>query len=235
MPGTDPDTFFNRIRRFLTDLLRRELRTGAIRAQTRTWIRFRKDDELVELAFNSRMMNVYNLSDMNEIVNEMITHMRRQIENPALLNSRFVFDEVLYIDVDFHQLNLTIRSSYLPLPDWLARKKAIINPCNKDQECFKWAVIAALRWEEKERISKLARFEADFDWSGIGFPVSVKDIKKFELKNQVSINLLVIEDRQIYICRKGGNYEHTINLMLITESNRKHYVAIKSLSRLLQS
>ena len=47
------------------------------------------------------------------------------------------------------------------------------------------------------------------------------------------INLLAIEDRQIYICRKGGNYERTINLMLITENNRKHYVAIKSLSRLL--
>ena len=184
-------------------------------------------------------MNVYNLSDLGEIVNEMIAHMTQQIENPALLNDRFVFDKVLYIDVNFHQLNLTRRSSYLPLPEWLAHKKAIINPCNENQECFKWAVIAASTWEEidfhPERISKLARFEADFDWSGIGFPVSVKDIKKFELRNQISINLLVIEDRQIYICRKGGNYKCTINLMLITESNRKHYVAIKSLSRLLWS
>ena len=115
----------------------------------------------------------------------------------------------------------------------------IINPCNEDQECFKWAVIAALRWKNidshPERISKLARFEANFDWSGIGFPVSIKDIKKFELKNRISINLLAIEDRQIYICRKGGDYENVINLMLITESNRKHYVAIKSLSRLLSN
>ena len=206
MPGMDLDIFFNRIRRFLINLLKKESRTGAVRAQTTTWIRFSKDDELVELAFNSRMMNVYNLSDMDEIMNEMITHMRGQIENPALLNSRFVFDEVLYIDVDFHQLNLTRGSSYLPLPEWLAHKKAIINPPNEDQECFKWAVIAASRWEEidkdPQRISKLKRFEADFDLSGIGFPVSIKDIKKFELKNQVSINLLVIEDRQIYICRK---------------------------------
>ena len=212
---------------------------GAVRAQTTTWIRFRKDDELVELAFNSRMMNVYNLSNMNEIVNEMIAHMRWQIENPPLLNSRFVFDEVLYIDVDFHQLNLTRGLSYLPLPKWLARKKAIINPKNEDQECFKWAIITASRWEEidkdPQRISKLKRFKADFYWSGIGFPVSVKDIKKFELKNQVSINLLAIEDRQIYICRKGGNYERVINLMIISESNREHYVAIKSLSRLLSS
>ena len=240
MPRMDPDTFFSRIRRFLIDLLKKESRTGAVRAQTTTWIRFSQDGKLVELAFNSRMMNVYNLSDMDEIVDEMIAHMKEQTENPALLNSRFVFNEVLYIDVDFHQLNLTRGSSHLPLPDWLMKKKAIINPCNEDQECFKWAVIAASRWEDidnnPQRISKLARFQSDFDWSGIRFPVSVKDIKKFEIKNQISINLLAIEDRQIYICRKGGNnYEHIINLMLITESNRKHYVAIKSLSRLLWS
>ena len=115
----------------------------------------------------------------------------------------------------------------------------IINPCNKDQECFKWAVIAASRWEDidshPERISKLRRFEADFDWSGVGLLVSFRDIKGFEFINQISINILAIEDRQIYICRKGGNYEHLITLMLITENNRKHYVAIKSLSRLLSS
>ena len=240
MPSMDQDTFLNRIKRFLIDLLKKELRTGAIRSQTMTWIRFRKDGELVELAFNSRMMNVYNLSDMDEIVNEMIAHMKEQIENPALLNSRFIFDEVLYIDVDFHQLNLTRGSRYLPLPDWLTKKKAIIDPRNEDQECFKWAVIATSRWGDidshPERISKLARFETDFDWSGIGFPVSVKDIKKlFEFRNQISINLLAVEGKQIYICGKGGNYERIINLMLITENDRKHYVAIKSLSKLLSS
>ena len=74
MPGTDPDTFFSRVRRFLIDLLKKESRTGAVRSQTTTWIRFRKDDELVELAFNSRMMNVYNLSDLDEIVD--ISHER---------------------------------------------------------------------------------------------------------------------------------------------------------------
>ena len=204
MPGMDPDTFLNRIRRFLIELLKRESRTGAARAQMMTWIRFRKDGELVELAFNSRMMNVYNLSDMGEIVDEMIAHMKGQIENPALLNSRFVFDEVLYIDVDFHQLNITSGLSYLPLPKWLACKKAVINPHNKNQECFKWAVITSSRWEDidsrPERISKFKRFEADFDWSGIGFSVSIKDIKKFELKNRISTNLLVIEiNKSIFV------------------------------------
>ena len=72
------------------------------------------------------MANVYNLSDMNETVNKMIAHMKQQIENPALSDSKFAFNEV-------HGLNLTRGSSYLPLPDWLAKKKVIINPKNADR------------------------------------------------------------------------------------------------------
>ena len=78
------------------------------------------DDDRVELAFNSRMTNVHQGSDLEQIVDETITHMMTQIENPALLNSRFRFDEVLFLDINFHWLSLTRGSSYLPLPDWLA-------------------------------------------------------------------------------------------------------------------
>ena len=86
--------------------------------------------------------SVYRGSETDQIVDEMITNMKFQIENPALLNSRFVFNEFLYLDINFHQLNLMRGSSYLPLPDWLGRKKVIVNPHNDDEECFKWSVIA---------------------------------------------------------------------------------------------
>ena len=174
-PRMDPDTFFNRIKSQLIVTLKKESKGRSIKVQTTTWIRFKQDEELVEPAFNSRMMNVHNLSEINEIVNEMIAHMKGQIEKPALLNSRFVFDEVLFMDIDFHQLSLTRGSSYVPLPKWLANKKAIINPRNEDQECFKWAVIAASRWEEigknPQRISNLKKFVKNFHWSGIKFPL----------------------------------------------------------------
>ena len=85
------------------------------------WIRFIRDDEegqeRVELAFNSVMTSIYRVSDLDQIIDGMIANVKFQIENPVLLNSRFVFDEVLYLDVNFHQLNLTRGSSYLPLPD----------------------------------------------------------------------------------------------------------------------
>ena len=59
-------------------------------------------------------------SDLGEIIDEVLTHMRMQVENPALANSRFVFD----------QLNLTRDSSYLSLPYWILSKKAVIIPKN---------------------------------------------------------------------------------------------------------
>ena len=50
-----------------------------------TWIRFIKDDDRVELVFNSRMTDVHQRSNLDQIVDGMITHMMTQIENPALL------------------------------------------------------------------------------------------------------------------------------------------------------
>ena len=177
--GMDVDIYFARTRKFLIDLLNKETTNRAVRSQATIWIRFTRDGvEMVNLAFNSRMMTVYNLNDKNEIVTAMIEHMAQQIENPALKDSKFVFDRVLYMDMDFHRLNLTRGSSYIPLPDWLTKKKAIINPKNSDMECFKWAVIAATKWEEIERdcqrISKLRRYENNFDWDGIEFLVSLE-------------------------------------------------------------
>ena len=164
--------------------------------------------------------------------------MKTQIENPALLNSRFRFDEVLFLEVNFHWLNLTRGSSYLPLPDWIAKKKAIINPQNDDEECFKWAVIAASKWLDikfhPERVLNLRKFADNYDWSGLKFPVSIKDIGKFENKNNILVNLLAVEDRDIYICRKSNyRHDHEINLIMISKDDRWHYTAIKSLSRLL--
>ena len=50
-------------------------------------------------------------------------------------------------------------SSYIPLPTFLAAKKAIIHLKNEDDECFKWVITRALNPVEKnsERIDKKLR------------------------------------------------------------------------------
>ena len=240
VPKMDPETFFGRIRQGLIEAIKRELGSrNSARVQTTTWIRFVKDNERIGLAFNSRMMNLHRGSDLDQIVDEMFANMMTQIENPALLNSRFKFDEVLFLDANFHQLNLMRGSSYLPLSPWLAKKKAIINPNNDDNECFKWAVIAALEFpnikSHPERISNLIKFSNNCDWSGLEFPVSTKDIGLLEIRNNVSINVLAVEGREIYIHRKGRLTGHKVDLMLISENGINHYTVMKSLSRLLSS
>ena len=209
-PKIDVDMFFSRIRKELSGLIKRELKTRtSAKIQTTTWIRLVRDDkegqERAELAFNSLMTSVYRGSEQDQVVDGMIDNMNFQIENPALLNSRSVFDEVLYLDVHFHRLNLTRGSSYLPLSDWLVRKRAIINPHNDDEECFKWSVITAEKvgMKNPQRVSNLRRFADNYDWSGLKFPVSTKDIGKFETRNNVSVNVLAVESRDIYIHRKG--------------------------------
>ena len=84
------------------------------KVQTTAWIRLiqaLEDDfgniigsSRVEKPFNSKMTEIYQSSDLNEIIDEMLTHMKTQIENSALTNSRFVFDEVLFLDVNFHRV-----------------------------------------------------------------------------------------------------------------------------------
>ena len=220
-------------------MIKRELNNlNSSRVQTTTYIRLVRDDEpqeRVELAFNSLMTSIYRGSDLDQIVNRMIANMKFQIENPALLNSRFIFDEVLSMVINFSRLNLTRGSSYLPLPDWLARKKAIINPHNNDEECFKWAVITAenVGMKDPQRVSNLRKFTNNYDWSGLKFPVAIKNINVFEVNNDISINVLSVENNEIYICRKGIRRDREINLLLISEGGIWHYTAIKSLSRLL--
>ena len=221
--GMDLPTFFSKTRDSILSLLRRESAHRAIRSQTTTWITFMKGSEYVDLVFNSKMTPVYNLNDVDNIVRSMIEHMAQQVENPALRDSKFVFDMVMQMDTNIHRLNLMRGSSYIPLPEWLSHKEAIINPKNLDVKCFKWDVIAALKWKEighdQQRVSKLRRYD-DLDWDGINFPVSTNDINRFESRNQISVSILALDGKFPCICRKGGNYARVVNLMIIEDGDK---------------
>ena len=183
------------------------------------------------------MTEVHQGSNLGRKVDGMFTHMKTQIENPTLVNSRFRFDEVLFLDVNFHQLNLTRGSSYIPLPDWVVKKKAIINPHNDDEECFKWAVTAASEiGKDLQRVSNLKEFADNYNWSGLEFPVAINKIGIFKKKNDVSVMVLALKGPEVYIARKSEHKSSKdVKLLLITNGKCRHYTAIKSLGRLLRS
>ena len=46
----------------------------------------------------------------------------------------------------------------------------------------------------------------NYDWSGLEFPVSIKDIGKFETNNNVSVNVLAVEGRVFTFTEKAGGW-----------------------------
>ena len=71
-------------------------------------------------------------------------------------------------------------SSYIPLPKYLADKKAIINLKNEDGQCFKWCLARALNPVEKnsERVTKELRKQAEgLNWKRMAIGEYVASIK----------------------------------------------------------
>jgi hypothetical protein len=129
-------------------------------------------------------------------------------------------------------------SSYLPTPQALTGKKAIINPQNKDNECFKWALLAALHpaKQDAERVSKYEEFKDELDFTGIPFPVILDDIPKIERLNNLAISVYtILEDgNQVYplVYTKRRDMD-PINVLLIEGDEKYHYAWIKNYDRLL--
>ena len=92
--------------------------------------------------------------------------------------------------------------SYIKSSDWIKNKKATINPKNKDNECFKYAVIVALHHQEIERnpqrISELKPFVNRYNWEDIELISHSKDWARFEqniksIALNISISALTIQ------------------------------------------
>ena len=71
---------------------------------------------------------------------------------------------------------------------------------------------------------------------GIEFPVSLKDIDKFEKSNDLSVSVFVYEKGYVYPLRISSKQrERVVDLLLISDDEKQRYCLIKSLSRLLAS
>ena len=131
--------------------------------------------------------------------------------------------------------------TWVLLPKELSNKKTIINVQNKDNKCFLRCVLRALnpKSNHPERIDKeLMRKEITLNMEGICYPLSLKDLNKFEKQNaSISITVYGYEGKSVYPLRNSNNMdrEHKIRLVLIEKDGVKHYCLVKNLSRLLSS
>ena len=187
------------------------------------------------------MTEFFDASDINDLIQRMLAYIKAQTENPKFPESGFTLDKIMHLYINFHRLVLTWGSSYIELPEWLKSKKAVINLQNKDEGCFKWAVIEALHHEEikhhPERISLLRPYENQYSWKGLEFPVSIKKIYKFEKNNpNMAVNVLLSHKKNIYTAHRSGRNvkcKKQVNLLMIVGGENRHCTVIKSISRLL--
>ena len=90
-------------------------------------------------------------SDTDDIIRELFKSFLRnyQEELKIIKGSDFVLEIAELMDYKLHRVCLTSGGSYIRSPEWLANKKATINPKNKnDDECLRWSTISALNYNE---------------------------------------------------------------------------------------
>ena len=243
--GMDEKTFMNSVKPRVIDLIKSK---GSIKVKLILTVKFTKENpatgniDINVYSFASKMEIVTEATDLTELFDHMVDKIFELIQNFNNRGSGWQFDRVEHLDININPYNPLSASSYIELPSSLYMKKAIINVKNEnDNDCFKWAVTSAVFPQKKnaERLSKRMREDSEkFDWTGTVFPVSLKQIDKFENNNPYAINVFGYE-RVVYplrISKKNENScEQVINLLLIADEETNHYCWIKNMSRLLSS
>ena len=184
-----------------------------------------------------------NLESTN--VNKLIDkNVKKNIEDLEVFQkngSGWYFKEVHSLEIHTVDFNPMKGSSYIPLPDWISNKKAIVNIENKDEKCFLWCILRYLHPvdEKDKRITDLKKYEVSLNTKGIDFPMKLKHISKFEKLNPSlpGINVFSVNDnKKFYPLRMADkDCQNTIDLFFYEQDGVSHYSLIKNFTRLVKS
>ena len=188
--------------------------------------------------FNSKPKTIINNTEINEALQLSKQQILNMIAQWISEGSGWTIESV-----DNHYLNIVQYqpmkgSSYIKLPQELRNSaKGLINMKNEDNECFRWCHIRHLNPQDihPERIKKSDKeYINKLDYSGIEFPVTIKQYNKIEKQNEININVFGYENKQPYpIFVSKEKYEDCINILLITEEKNKHYILIKDFNNFM--
>ena len=126
-------------------------------------------------------------------------------------------------------------STYRPLS--ISSRKGLINIKNKDQKCFLWFHVGRINpsKEHPEWIKKTDRKIAErLDYDGIEFPVQEKDFSTIEVKNNICINVFRYGNELVFpVYVSDKKFEDSIDLLLLIDDEKSHYVYIKDFNRFM--
>ena len=114
-------------------------------------------------------------------------------------------------------------------------RRGLINVKNiDDNECFKWCLVRYLHPADHHppRITKADKnFANELDFKDIKFAVKIRDFHKTDKKNSTHISVFGYEKKRKIsnLCVKKYCEDEHIDLLLIGEEGKKHYVHIKSI------
>ena len=146
------EIFFKKQKNRFIDVCEYEVRTlKNAKIQFSLFVRFSwnrgEEVQRMEHYFNRMhpaILNEHNMDTLNHLLSEFIDHVKGEIEAWSLRGSGWVLDEILEVFINVAQYQPLQGGSFMPLPRKLKNKNVIINIQNRDNQCLRWAIRAAL-------------------------------------------------------------------------------------------
>src|SRR6218665_1800992 len=191
--------------------------------------------------FKSIPQILLNTSQIPDQLQDAVNRIGSLTETFTCEGSGWVVDRIKNVTLHIATYDPIGGSSYVKTPRWVENKKATLNIKNTDNFCFLYSVLAASHPQKinAERKSKYSDFLEELKIHGLTFPLTLAQIPLFETNNSdYSINVLCPasdEDKHFVplYASQHRRRKHVVNLMLLSEGDKRHYVLIRNLSRLL--
>ena len=142
--------------------------------------------------------------------------------------SEIILDSVELSYYCFQRIDIRRAKSYIITPDWIAYKKATINPKTEtENECFKWSIILELNYnkiKEKE-LKKILKFiTVDTDCSSYQ-----REWGEFEQNNtSVALNILFVphNSQEVKLSYKSNDNKRKNQVILLMINDKSTTVII---------
>ena len=142
IPGLNPKQYFGRIYKTLRDFFTNH-RNIKFRMNLVTLMEKQKNDKLEEdkSYFTSGNLNSMKSTDVDKLIRKSLYRIEGALEEYQNNGSDWRFKKTDKLEIHTVEYNPTKGSSYIPLPDWISNKKAIVNIQNKDEKCSLWSIL----------------------------------------------------------------------------------------------
>ena len=224
--------YFDKIKPYLKDMIDYYKSKGEWKIQIVMRIIFvsfvnKNETQVMHTKSDIKIMNGTDTSDaINELINSFTKRFQEGVET-KMKGSSYIFEHVDLLEYHLHKISLNRGSSYIESPEWIKNKKVTINTKNTKNNCFQYAITAALNYRNidnhPERIYMLEPFINNYNWENIDFPAGHKDYSAFEKNNSdIAINILYVpykikQIRQAYISKHNKTHNIHASLLMITD------------------